>query len=352
MKYLFSFLLLVFSTFSNADSIAKFCGVDSGTPSPSMSYSSSCTSTCSTIADDPSIVSNMTSGTYGICMGRATVKNTTVKKIALGKTEIGNESECVIWSGDDMVLDFVGGAGLTSATPPSVANCTKGIQYDALYITLGRFDENAGEAVFPDGSGKIVRTTSTYASKDTANPVDVDDLSSWRDLASADSDLAYGIPNTSSPAWIYKKLSSSYSSTDMTSSSNETMIWDNLKANYSTYTNSAGRPGFMCYQRPDGTNLDTNDCVRDNGDDTWTTIVPSGAVSGLPLTLNEGDAVLDFEYVKLKSNRGSGVYQGTQFLWYKDAIAGLQYVGMMPREAEGDYTEFRISNIGPSTFQE
>ena len=138
MKYLFSFLLLVLSTFSKADSIAQFCGIDTGTPS--MSYSSSCTSTCSTIADDTSIVSNMSSGTYGICMGRATVKNTTIKKIALGKTEIGNESECVIWSGDDMVLDFVGGAGLTSATPPSVANCTKGIQYDALYITLGRYE--------------------------------------------------------------------------------------------------------------------------------------------------------------------------------------------------------------------
>ena len=333
-------ILLATSLLASAQlfAVGNFCA------SPSMSYQSGCTSTCSAIAASGKF--SLERNTSGVCMGKATVKTLEIRKIELGKTEIGNESRCSIWEGDDIVLNEVSGLGLSSKSPISLKNCNVGTTYDAIYFTLGRYELNAGEALFPDDSGKIARSTNIFAGKDSTRN-DYSNLSSWRDVASADSTLAYTIPNAGSPAWIHKKISSTPSSADLQASSNATMIWDRLKSMHSTYTNTAARPGYTCFSNPDGSGLDTNDCVVDNGNDTYTTITPSEYVAGLPLTLKKGDETLDIEYNVLKVNRGNNQYHGTQFLWHMSSDDKLEYVGIQPAEIEGDYSQIVISNVRP-----
>jgi hypothetical protein len=319
----------------------SFAAITSFCSNPTMTYQNGCTSTCSAIAASGNFA--MSSNSDGVCMGKATVKNLPIKKIELGRTEIGNESRCQIWKGDDITIDEVSGLGLNSKYPITLSECTAETTYDAMYFTFGRYEDLAGEAVFPNGSGKMVRTTSVFSAKDSVH-TDLLNLASWRDLASVDTTKAYTIPNTGSPAWIHKKISSSPSDVDLTSSSNITMYMDRTKLNYSTYTNTTARPGYVCFQNPDLSGLDTNDCVANNDDGTYVTIVPSEYVTGLPLTLKEGDETLDIEYIALKTDRGNNEYHGVQFLWRMDG-ATLKYVGVQPAEAEGEYSQLGISNI-------
>ena len=312
---------------------------------PTMSYQSGCTSTCAAIAASGNFT--MSSNNYGVCMGKATRKILDVRKIDLGRLEVGNESRCNIWEGDDMKIDEASDlAKLTSNYPILLSKCSVGTTYDALYITLGRYEENAGEAVFPDGSGKKVRTTSTYSGKDSAH-TNYLSVASWRDIGTTNPTMSYMIPNSTSPAWVHKKLNAIPSDVDLTTSTNETMIWDRLKSMHSTYTNTVARPGYLCFSNPDGSGLDVNDCVLNNNDDTYTTIVPGEFLPGLPLTLKSTDEKLDFEYIVLKTVRGGlNKFHGTQFIWYMDGSI-LKYVGIQPAEAEGDYEPLIISNVGP-----
>jgi len=321
-----------------------FAAITSFCANPTMTYQSGCTSTCSAIAASGNFT--MSANSDGVCMGKATVKNLSIKKIELGRTEIGSESRCQIWKGDDITIDEVSGLGLSSKSPIVLSECMVGTTYDAIYFTFGRYEDLAGEAVFPDGSNKIVRTTSVFSAKDSSH-TDLLNLASWRDLASADTTKAYTIPNTGSPAWIHKKISSNPSDVDLTSSLNVTMHMDRTKLNYSTYTNTTARPGYVCYQNPDGSGLDTNDCVANNNDGTYVTIMPSEYVTGLPLTLKEGDETLNIEYTTLKTDRGNNEYHGVRFLWRMDGST-LKYVGVQPAEAEGEYSQISISGVGPA----
>jgi len=338
------FLLIIGVLFTSQSfaAITNFC------TNPTMTHQSGCTSTCSAIAAATTASGSfdMANNSDGVCMGRATVKTLPIKKIELGRTEIGNESRCQIWKGDDITIDEVSGLGLNSKYPITLSECTIGAAYDALYFTFGRYEDLAGEAVFPDGTGRMVRTTSVFSTKDSVH-TDLLNLASWRDLASADITKAYTIPNTGSPAWIHKKISSSPSEGDLTSSSNITMHMDRTKLNYSTYTNTTARPGYVCFQNPDLSGLDTNDCVANNNDGTYVTIMPSEYVTGLPLTLKEGDETLNIEYTTLKTDRGNNEHHGVRFLWRMDGST-LKYVGVQPAEAEGEYTQISISGVGPA----
>ena len=335
MKKTLLIIGILFTT-QSFSAITNFCS------NPTMTYQSGCTSTCSAIAASGNF--NMSAGSIGVCMGEATVKNLSIKKIELGRTEIGNESRCQIWKGDDITIDEVSGLGLNSKYPITLDECTIGTTYDAMYFSLGRYENLAGEAVFPDGSNKVVRTTAVFSGKDSTH-TDLLNLSSWRDLASADTSKVYTIPNAGSPAWIHKKISSSPSDIDLISSPNVTMIMDRTKLNYSTYTNTSARPGYVCFQNPDSSGLDTNDCVVDTND-TYVTIAPSEGVAGLPLILKEGDETLNIEYTALKTDRGNNEHSGIQFLWHMDGST-LKYVGVQPAEAEGVYTQISISGVGP-----
>ena len=332
---------LILASLSLAMFKTAFAGAASFCANPVMftGGNTNCTSTCAAIAASGNFA--LANGVYGTCMGRATTRLVQVQAIDWGREEIGNESRCQIWTGDDMELDTVSGIGFTSKYPISLSACTPGTTYDTFYVTISRYEQIAGEAPFPDGSGKIVRTTNLYAAKDLAHAADPVNLGNWRDIASADNTKPYGIPNALSPGWINKKLSATPSNTDLTASSNALMWWDGLKASYSSNTNTVARPGYSCFQNPDGTGLDTSDCTQDNGDGTYTVILPTR-----PHTLLPTDEKLDLSYVKLKVDQGNNQFNGIEFLWTMDGGV-LKYVGFMQAEAQGNYDELTYSNVGP-----
>lgn len=331
MKY----VLLVISVFLTTQTLAvnstTFCS------SPTMANQSGCTSTCAAIANASSYT--LTSGSYADCEGMATQLTEYVYKIELGKETIGSESRCTIWEGDDIKIESGSETKgeLNSKYPISFKNCIAGTTYDTIYFTLGRHVDFAGESVFPDGSGKMVRTTSAYAAKDTGHgnsPV-----STWRDNELGDSSLYYTAGNSGGGSGSpYKKLAASASSEDLSSSSNVVMSWDEVKTSYAWETDSSTRPNFIC---------DTGDsttCAGEIESDRYVTIMPSSYTDGLPFTMKEGDETLDLEWVKYSSIRGSNESKGVKFLWYNDD-GTLKYAGA---SVTYDDAYMKLTNIRPN----
>jgi len=311
--------------------------------SPTMAYQSDCTSTCSAIAAAKSY--SMDFDSYYWCEGQSTKKTVDIRKIELGKTEIGNESRCTIWEGNDINFDLSAVTGdLSSKNPITLKNCTAGVTYDAVYVTLGRYEKMAGYSVFPDGTEKIVRTTSVFSGKDTGH-TNLTSLNTWRDTGLTDDTLQYTIPNSGSPGKIFKKIVTTASNDNLDSSSNVVMYWDALKAAHSTHSDAVIRPGFYCHPNnlSDPNDSDPNDCFAAVGDDKYVSIVPD--VSGLPITLKTGDETLNITYTRYKSNRGTNKDKGLEFMWYKTSLATggvLKYAGARSTD-DGGYLE--ISNV-------
>jgi len=310
---------------------------------PTMAFQSGCTSTCSAIAAAGSY--SMDFDSYYFCEGQSTKKTVDIYKIELGKTEVGNESRCTIWEGSDMSFDLSSDTGdLSSKNPITLKNCTAGVTYDAVYLTLGRYEKMAGYTVFPDNSGKIVRTTSLFAGKDTGH-TNLSTVSSWRDTGLTDSTLQYTIPNSTSPGKIFKKIVTTASNDDLDSSSNSVMYWDALKAGHSTHSDTSVRPGWYCHPNDldDPNDSDPNDCYQSAGDDKYVVIDPE--VAGLPITLKEGDGTLDITHTRYKSNRGTNKDKGLEFMWYKTSSETggvLKYAGARSTD-DGGYMSF--SNV-------
>ena len=311
--------------------------------SPTMAFQSSCTSTCSAIAAAGSY--SMDFNSYFFCEGQSTKKTVDIYKLELGKTTVGNESRCTIWEGSDMSFDLSSVTGdLSSKNPITLKNCTAGVSYDAVYLTLGRYEKIAGYTVFPDNSGKKVRTTSLFASKDTGH-TNLDTVNSWRDIGLTDADLQYTIPNASSPGKVFKKLVTTASNDDLDSSSNSEMYWDALKAAHSTHSDTVIRPGWYCHPNnlSDPNDSDPNDCYKSLGTDKYT--VMDSEVTGLPITLKESDDTLDITYTRYKSNRGTNKDKGVEFMWYRTTSGTggvLKYAGARSTD-DGGY--MAISNV-------
>lgn len=283
---------------------------------PTIANQSGCTSTCAAIAEAGSFT--MSTNSYGTCIGKATQRPITLYKIEIGKLEVGNESRCTIWEGDDLVIDVAGSTtGNTSSRYPiTLSNCAKGTTYDAYYITIHPNTSFAAEAVFPNNSSKMVRTTSLYSGQGPS--------SNWIDINSfTNSDRFYtswGATNA------YKKLADGLSSTDLTSESNVLMEWDSLKTEGLARTSTTDRTGFYCVPG------DANDCHENDRDDRYTVIVSMDT----SLTLKEGDETLDLEYVMYATERDSSTkHIGARFLWYWDGTT-LKYAGVNPSDVGGE----------------
>jgi len=304
--------------------------------SPTMAYQSGCTSTCAAIADAGSYT--LASGSYADCEAKVTKKTAKIYKVDLGKTTIGDESRCTIWEGDDLTIELGGSsvAELSSRYPITLKNCTTGIAYNAFYLTVSRYEQFAAESVFPDGSGKVARTTSTYAAKDTGHG---NTLSDWRDEEFSDTSKFYMTP--SAQWWStssYKKLVSAPSSTDLANESNVLMEWDEIKTSYAWGTDTTTRPDFMC--EPD----DPNDCTGEitGQSDRYMTIIPTDGIVGFPLTLKSSDETFNIEWIRYASERGINKYKGVEFLWYNDS-GTLKYAGA---STTGDGGYFVVSGVG------
>jgi len=311
--------------------------------SPTMAYQSGCTSTCAAIAAAGSY--ELAAGSYATCEGKITKKMVDVRKIELGKTEIGNESRCTIWEGDDLQFDLSGNNGdFSSKYPIVLSKCVVGTTYDALYAVVGKYEEITGESVFPDGTGKKMRTTSTFGAKDTGHD---NTTANWLDSGPA---LDSGFDDTSKyytyppgwSGWAYKKLGTKASDTDLSSASNEVMYWDEYKTSHSGNTDTTTRPGYNCSPS------DSNECYASvSGQDDWYATSISSMV-GLPVTLKEGDETLNLKWIKYSPIRGENQHKGLEVLWYKDALGVLKYAGI-GSSSDGGYLE--ISNVRSSTTE-
>ena len=325
------FAVGVLFTFQSFAAEPTFCS------SPTMATQAGCTSTCQAIAEAGSFT--MSNDSYASCEGKLTEKSVDVRRIELGRTEIGNESRCTIWEGNDLQFDLAGVNGNFSSEYPITLNeCTIGTTYDALYVTVVKFERIAGESVFPDGSGKKMRTTSTFGAKDTGHN---NTISNWLDSGFVDSSKYYTYPPGWS-GWAYKKLGTSASSTDLSSSSNEIMYWDEYKTSHSSSTDVSTRPGYNC------STSDSNDCYTSvsGQSDQYVSMVSN--MTGLPIALKDGDDTLDLKWIKFSPVRGESQHKGMGVLWYKDSSGVLKYAGI-GSTSDGGYLE--ISNVRSSTTE-
>ena len=326
MKRILLIIGFLFTSQSFSVSSTTFCS------SPTMAYQSGCVSTCSAIATAGSYV--LSSGNYAYCEGVATQLTEQVYKVELGKLTVGDESRCTIWEGDDMTLEGGGSnkAVLSSKYPISLKSCTVGTTYNAIYFTLARHVKFAGESVFPDGSGKMVRTTSTYSGKDTGH--DDSPVSVWRDSAFTDTGKYY----TAVDQWNTgnsKKLTATPSSTNLVNESNITMNWDEVKTSYNWGSDTTTRPNFLC------TAGDSSTCTGEIQSDRFVTIMPTEGVDGFPYTMKEGDETLSLEWVKYSSVHGTDKSKGLKFLWHNDG-GTLKYAGV---SVTYDDSYMKLSNI-------
>lgn len=335
-------ILLVISVLFTSQSFAAepvFCSTQQ------MTKQDGCISTCDAIAAAGGYtLSDFPQNEYRACEGKTTTKQYKVYKIELGKLEVGNESRCTIWEGDDILINDSStvGTSIHSKYPINLDSCTKGVEYNAFYVTTESFEQFASESVFPDGSGKVVRTTSTYSGKDTGN--NRDSVAVWRDTNLSDTTKYYTKPSTSGVGDVYKKLGESSSSVDLSTQSNQLMQWDLLKEADTWQDDTSVRSNFVC------STGDSNDCHQEysNQTDRYTIIMyTSGDVVGFPLTLKESDKTLNIEWSRFASVRGANQYSGTEFLWYNNS-GTLEYVGVRT-SGESGYLE--ISNVRPSTTE-
>jgi len=310
--------------------------------SPTMAYQSGCTSTCAAVAAAVAagdvVINNGAGGiptnSYKSCEGKVTKKSISVYKIEMAKTT-GDISRCTIWEGDDLTIELGGSstASLASKYPINLTSCTVGVAYNTLLITTDTFEQFAAEAVFPDNSGSKVRTTSTYAAKDTGHSTAT--LATWRDVEFADSSLYYFTPGSATSA--HKKLGISTSSTDLSGSTNVTMEWDLVKSFKAWATDTSTRSGWSC---DPGDSIECSQEI-DGNSDRYVSMIQTSDVTGFPLTLKESDDTFDLEYVRFASERGTNQYKGVEFVWYNNG-GTLEYAGV---ETTDDGSYFVVSNV-------
>lgn len=290
-----------------------------------------CISTCSALSAS---AERLSSGASGFCRGQSSLQKFTLYKIALGRESSGNEPLCTIWNGETVVTTSSNEAGSSNNSGIiDLSSCPSGT-YDVVHITSSRFQDYAGDTIFPDGSGDVVRTTSAFAN-DSADYTTVAD---WRETSTSHSDDSKGYVRPAS-SWsnVFNKLASAPSATNLTNSTNVTMRYDWLKAMKAG--DSVERSGWLC----DGESF----CERAVGSDkresrirhTETTIV-----EGLPLTIKDGDVTLDsldIGYYSTSSASRSGTEElGMRVLWYNDG-GTLKYLGTKPHD-DGSYIKFGI----------
>jgi len=287
----------------------------------------SCISTCSALSASNVRLSN---GSSGFCRGQSSLQKFTLYKIALGRESSGNEPICTIWDGEYVVSTSSKIAGSSSnAGVIDLSSCPSG-SYDVVFLTSSRFQEYAGDTIFPNGSGGIVRTTNTFAN----DSADYTTVSDWQEESISYTDDSKGYVKVPGMSNNYNKLASSPSATDLVSSSNTTMLYDWMKAMKDG--DSGERSDWFCdgesfCDRMVGSNRESR--IRD----TETTIV-----EGLPLNIKDGDvtlSTLDIGYYSTASASVSGTEElGMRVVWHNDG-GTLKYLGTKPHD-DGLYIKF------------
>jgi hypothetical protein len=194
-----------------------------------------CISPCATVN-----ITALPNSTVGFCTGQATTYRKIIYRIQLGDQD-GNT--CEIFNGS---LSYDAGnasPGITIGRGSlDFKKCKNRTTYDRILLTTSRKAEYAGFTSYPDGSGKIARTTSYCASDSLSGSID--DLS-WLDTMSGgayqNSSACY-VRETNTWGTAYKKAGAAPSTQDFTGESNVLMIQDDLKQ---IFLNSLSGPPYV-----------------------------------------------------------------------------------------------------------
>jgi len=331
MKKIATFIFLLASSSVASALGPQFC---TGSNIKMNQNINTCISTCRAIAEAGAYSASDLINGYGYCEGKAITHVIDIYKMELGKSDVSNPSRCTIWDGGNAPLSVNLGSQdvaltVTSSNPINLRNCPKGVEYDAIFLTTGRYERLSGEAVFPDDVTKKVVTTSDYKNIDSGHGINA--VSDWRDTGFADATLSYDGGAACSTCY-FKKLGASPSATDLSSSSPVVMYFDWMKDSFKTDTTT--RSGFHCNPSDD------TECegISPDSSDRVVTIMPftssEFSVHGMPLTLKEGDETLDITWYKYRGIQDGTNEMGLAFWWYNDA-GTLKYAGVKISEDAG-----------------
>jgi hypothetical protein len=325
-KFFISSLAILFSpALYSAESLPNCVGSDL---SMQGANEETCVSTCTDIASYAP--AQLSSGSSGFCVGDATQSKFTLYEVKLGVSAQA-EATCNLWSGNFLVDKAQYASGQQVEVGGAFGYCSPGT-YDVVYVTTSRNETFAGSATFPDGSGKIAKTTSTFSSDSDS----YDDVTTWLETSTShsDNDLSYVRP-TSGWNSAFKKLSSVPSDTDLSSSSAAEMTFDWAKMQVINKV-TGGLSGWYC---EDGA---TDVCERINS---------AGYLEGRYLNTVDGvyfpsgglvvtDTIQpnwNLSYFGLNTS----TERGLRFLWHHDGTS-LKYLGANPGESG---LEITISTI-------
>ena len=229
MKIIFTILLYIFLSPAYAEeSPLEFCrGEDIGW------NTDKCLTSCGRLrvnevyeSSDTFNNGNLADGSVGFCSGQATTYKNTIHKIEMGNAASGYK--CTIFEGSIPIDTGNASPGETLHSGQLKNDSCNSVIYDVLYITQDRKVEYAGFTTYPDGSGKIARTT-PYCATDNLNiPANL----TWLDIMVGstyqDSGRCY-LRQTTSWNTAMKKSAASPTITDFTSSSNQIIEFDDWK---------------------------------------------------------------------------------------------------------------------------
>jgi len=304
-----------------------------------------CTTKCSDLRVDETDYprGDLSSNGYGFCAGSATSSSLTIYRIDLG-TSSGDK--CTVFEGN-ITTDFAKSQkGQTIGRGKfKTENCTTGISYDRFYLYINRMQSFAGQTVFPDGSGKIARTTSTCANSDTTATVSD---TSWLDTTNhtlfaaddawtTDNNLCWGKPKgwTNSSAII--KADKLSFLTSVSNSTNALVTYDDFKVFY-VGTGTTDSNGFRRESGSDGNYLGVK-VDADVSKNIYEIKNGGSLVSGLPIVFENDDKKklgLKISYYNLKRDDNTTI--GVTFLFKRNG-SNAELVGFLSGE-NGMYFTF------------
>lgn len=333
-RLIFFLAIAAFPFLADAQTAPTFC---SGSDIDMTPTSETCLTTCTAVAGRSA--SYLSSNTAGYCVGQASYSKFIIYRLMLGQNSSGSEAKCTIWSGTLPVTLSSKSAGDTATGGPiDLSSCANGT-YDTLHIVTGRVTEFAGNTVFPNASGtgsspSMVRTTSTKHTGDTGRETGttLTTITNWLETSTSHSttSLNYVRP-TASWNTAYKKLGTATSSTNLSSSNDEVMYYDELKGAVLNNDTSHTRTGWLCEDA--AATLCYRAYPADETEMETRIVNTVDAVVGLPITLTDDNKCnLNLTPSYYASSRSGSEELGVKFLWYNDA-GTLKYVGAYPGES-------------------
>ncbi len=323
MKRFFAFMVCVWATSAFAQETLNFC------PASATGWNKDdCIASCSQlrvdgtgyVADASGEGGNLANNSVGFCFGSATSLQYKIHKISIGTA---SGITCNIFTGY-LILDLGRSSpGLTlRQSALNYSDCPAGV-YDRVFVTTDRITKYVAETSFPDGSGKLAKTTSAFA--DDSLSGNVTDLSWLENMSGspasysssgANSSKGYSRPGSS---WntAFKKVGSSPNTSGITESAAtndfdewRTMYLNSLRRNNGNFDlNSTPNTDGDFYCETGDSGQDKNVCIKLDSNPsqvTWRFKNSSGdqIVGGLPLSLDKNKKIPQVRFSYHSANRG------------------------------------------------